>query len=172
MSGRLVREDFVAAKHIPQFQWFDCGSEGWDTEVANWIKAGNAADSVVTDMASRGTRVWVYYREEDNALVGFGSLGKHKWTLPGSGTKQPISIIPNLAVALQFRGVPPGTTYAMQIMDDLFDEAENDKATHPVLALCVDARNQRAIHFYMSKYNFTIIEPPLADGHLRMAVRL
>src|SRR5947209_9132714 len=106
MSDRIVREDFNPAVHLNQVQDFDCGNNSWEQAVSDWIKGHDPSDSVLTDIASRGTRVWLYRNQADE-MVGFGSLGLHEWSLSPFGKKKvPIVIIPNVAVARRFWGLP------------------------------------------------------------------
>jgi len=171
MSDRIIREDFAPDKHITAFQKFDCGDHDYQRSVANWIKGMDPEDSVLTDVARRGTQVWVYYNQADE-LVGFGSLGTHEWSLPPHGKKKvPVVIIPNVAVARRFWGKPADDPFADQIPDDLRNEAQRYRPTPQALVLCVHPLNQRALRFY-ERHHFVVIEPPLKDGHLCMATSL
>lgn len=169
--GRIIREVFSPELHSDVVAEFDCGQEEWQLAVSNWIKGTDPTDAAVTDIATRGTQVWLYWDEQEN-LVGFGSLGLHHWTLPPYGKKKvPVVIIPSVAVAMAYWGQPPDDPYSLQIMDDLHDEAQRYVETHRALVLCVHPANARAIKFYR-RYGFAVIEPPLSDGHLRMALYL
>src|SRR5260221_1743841 len=125
---------------------FTCGTEEWELEVSDWIKG-----PVLHDMG-RGCEVWLYFKRqgERNHLVGFGSLGEPPWKYPPSTPLHP-NIIPNVAVALRFRGKPAGPwnqRYAYQIMSDLISEAAAHADRSPLLMLYVHPQNLRAIRFY------------------------
>jgi ribosomal protein S18 acetylase RimI-like enzyme len=171
MADHVVREDFSPDKHLEEVQSFDCGDEPYHKSVSDWLKAVDPTDSILTDIANRGTKVWIYYNGADD-LVGFGSLGLHVWSLPPYGKKKvPIVIIPNVAVARQFWGLPPDDPYSDQILDDLRAEAMQYRDERKALVLAVHPLNQRAIKFYR-RHGFVMIEPPMKDGHLRMALYL
>jgi ribosomal protein S18 acetylase RimI-like enzyme len=104
-----------------------------------------------------GTRVWIY-RLEDGTTVGFGSLGKTRWTWPeGEEPANPeLSIIPALAIAMAFQGGPQagtGERFSTQIMDHLVAEAYRDDTDYLVLE--VHCQNARALKLYES-YSFTM----------------
>jgi ribosomal protein S18 acetylase RimI-like enzyme len=127
---------------------FHCGDEPWQVEVAQWIKDATLDDCAVIWM-KRGTSVWLY-RTHENALVGYGSLGKTNWRLRQGVPRETVSIIPSLGVQTCFQGepknLPPEERYAYRIMGDLISKA-NCQNTR-ILGLFADKRNARAIGFY------------------------
>ena len=120
-------------------------------------------------MATRGTRVWLYYNEA-NALVGFGSLGTTRRQFPAdSTTYASFSIIPALAVQSPFWGLPrDGTKYSHQILSQLIAEAIASGTE--LLILDVDIRNRHAIELYM-QFGFSNYGMP-RDTQQKMTVRL
>ena len=58
---------------------FDCGSSKWAEAATEWIWGSDVLESIKI----RKTRVWLY-RNEQNVLVGYGSLGftRRKWPPP------------------------------------------------------------------------------------------
>ncbi|HEX8524127.1 MAG TPA: GNAT family N-acetyltransferase [Tepidisphaeraceae bacterium] len=165
----IEREEFVPEDHVDDVRDFDCGDTSYQTALSEWIKCGNPDNSASADIEKFNTDVWLYYNRAGN-LIGFGSLGLTKWTL-GEGSKKKVDVvlIPMVAVAKAHWGQPPGNCYADQIMDDLRAEALKYKESHPAVVLAVHPENKRAISFY-ERHGFKMIEPPMRDGHLRMAV--
>ncbi len=169
MHATLRREEFSEEK-LAEVQSFDCGSQPWHTEVSDWIKGGPSDLSALRCMKRRGTKVWLY-RDCAGRLVGFGSLGKSKWSLPDPTT---VSIIPNVAVALEFQGEPATGPkehkYCRQIMSHLIDEAKRNRT--PYLALFVAPQNEKARRFY-EKVGFQYLDDPNEPKeHLRMVLDL
>src|SRR5262249_22212315 len=96
MAGALVRIPFTE-ELLPKVQGFDSGSEPWEQEPANWIKAGLGGDGAV-DALTQGTKVWLYLTDAGD-LVGFGSLGEARQRWPRAKDPQILaSSIPMLGV--------------------------------------------------------------------------
>ncbi len=145
----LKRLDF--ADHLlPQVQAFDCGTEPWQRELSDAIKAPRGSGGVL-DALEHGTRVWLYI-DEDGNLVGFGSLGESVQRWPGpKDLALPVSIIPWLAVDRRFWGKPAGPPeerYSALILRDLLAEALNKQDERPLLILFVHVNNLAAIKLY------------------------
>jgi GNAT superfamily N-acetyltransferase len=136
---------------LPVVADFDCGSEVYEVEVSDWIK--NKGPGCVLDAMNKfGTQVWLYVNDE-NEVVGFGSLGTTKWNWPESTTKPriPVNLIPAVAIRKSFWGKPEGPPeerYSTQMMRDLIAEARKNTGVAPVLGLFVHPRNEGAIRLY------------------------
>ncbi len=149
MAHPVLRVRPFSADLLPEVQGFHCGDEPWQLEVADWLKASTSDDCAIRWL-ERGTRVWLYTTEED-ALVGYGSLGTTTWRWPPpSGPEETVSIIPSFGVQTLYQGepkdAPPEERYACQIMADLVARAKEEDTR--ILGLFVDRRNARAIAFY------------------------
>ena len=144
---------------------FDCresqdrDATPWEAEINEWIKADpSTKDGARYRTRRKECKVWLYLNEDDD-LVGYGSLGRSKW--PDVGTDPivpnlvmtPITLIPALGVQTQFQGRPegvlPAEKYAGQILNHLIYEARwKLTERQPCLALYVHPDNERAIKFY------------------------
>jgi GNAT superfamily N-acetyltransferase len=149
MPPQLTRIPFTE-ELLPKVQAFDCGSEPWQLEVSNWIKAPPGAAGAV-DALSRNVQVWLYADEQGN-LVGFGSLAEAMQRWPRSKDDPiPVSLIPWLAVDRRFWGKPEGPPeerFAVVILRDLLAEARAIQDERPLLILFVHVDNAAAIKLY------------------------
>lgn len=149
MNSTLQRIRFTdEALTLPAVQGFDCGNEAWAAEVAAYLKDPNG----VAEWVKQGTDAWLYVTEQGE-LVGYSTLSGREWRWPDArkSPRQPINVIPAVAVHLRFQGQPrePGTKkYADQILDHLRFEAMQHSERLPLLALCVHPLNERAIKWY------------------------
>ena len=86
---------------------FECGSEPYEAEVADWIK--NKGPGCVLDaMKKYGTHVWLYINEE-NDVVGFGSLGKTRWNWPDpTNPRVSVNLMPMVGIRSKYHGKPEG----------------------------------------------------------------
>src|SRR4051794_31047260 len=90
---------------LPLLADFECGDAVWERVVSDWIKDKPVDDNLRESLAL-GTKVWLY-ANDDNEVIGFGSLGESNWRYPGEkDPRQAVAIIPNLAVAKRFQGLP------------------------------------------------------------------
>ena len=164
---------------LPEVQTFDCGSDPWDIEVADWIQSRAGENSVLEDMRQFGTEVWLH-RNEEGQLVGYSSLGQTKYTWPvGTKKKETVNVIPFIGVQKQFQGEPrdaenQNDKYAYQILDELLFYASSKTTRFPLIALSVDDRNTRAIKFYRRRGFEDLKIPRVVEGvtYMRMAVPL
>jgi hypothetical protein len=145
----LSRIDFTE-QLLPKVQSFDCGSEPWQREISDWIKAPRGSGGAV-DALDKHTQVWLYMDEEGN-LVGFGSLGVASQRWPGlKDSPIFVSIIPWMAVDRRFWGKPEGPQdqrYSGLIFRDHIAEALQKKDELPLLILFVYIDNAAAIKLY------------------------
>jgi hypothetical protein len=160
---------------LPLVQSFECGNEGWATEVSDWLKADHdgAADAVEQDICS----VWLYYTDEKE-FVGYASLGLSlgRWNVPGYPRSR-VPIVPFFGICSAFQGQPenaqPLDRYAALIMRDVVYQATRFEVTPlPLLGLMCHHLNSRAIRFY-ERLGYVPLDP--ADGsrdYVRMVVRL
>src|SRR5437588_494581 len=82
ISGARLRAPIIFdSGHLSRVKDFECGTQPWEVEVSDWIKAPRGAGGALDDMANLGTRVWLYETEADE-LVGYGSLGETFWRWP------------------------------------------------------------------------------------------
>ena len=166
MSSLLTKVEFTEATW-DEVQGFDCGDKPYQLEVSNWLKGELGKDSALSAIKNteRPATIWLY-QLEDRRLVGFGALGKSEWRWKGKkDPKIPVTLIIWYAVQKEFQKQPPGPPeghYSAQILDDLMAVALDDQLTHPVLGLCVQAENQRAIDLY-KRVGFTESLDPFID---------
>ena len=156
MGNDLQAEPFCTSL-LHEVADFNCGSDPWQVEVAQWIKDPSIHDCAVNWM-KKGTQVWLY-RTEKGELVGYGSLGKAKWNWPPpDGPSETVILIPSFGVRDVYQGEPKEgpreDRYAYQIMGDLIGRAQATGVQ--LLGLFVDPRNRRAITFY-DRIGFTAL---------------
>jgi len=152
MTTPLRKHEFTEADW-PEVQSFDCGDQPSEREVSRWLTGGAEEDSALRAIRDkdRPAKVWLY-KLEDGTLVGFAATAKTHWRWRGKkDPKVPVTILIWLGVDVRFRGLPAGSpdgTYAAQILSDVAAEAVEEKEEYPVLGLCVQEDNARAIRFY------------------------
>jgi hypothetical protein len=159
---------------------FDCGDEPWAQYVSDWIKGGPGG---VLDALEAGTEVWLYVNDQ-NEIVGYGSLGTTNWYYPDpygreANTKRvSLSIIPAYAVQKAFHKKPAGAWqqhYSSKILLDLLNQAlqrcQQKLDLAPLLGLFVDDRNLHAIRHY-ENHGFTKYGKPLKGRGQRMLLNL
>jgi GNAT superfamily N-acetyltransferase len=164
MPSQLTRTEF-SLSDLQEVQSFHCGTEEWELEVSNWLKGDSSIDSAAAAI-QKGSKVWLY-RLNGGPIVGFGSLGKTEWRWTGKkDPKVPVSIILFYGVHNEFKKKPPSNNpsdhYSGQIFEDLIEEAKEVCDTRPILGLCVDARNKKAIELY-KRFGFTDELSPYVD---------
>ncbi|SRR5258706_999544 len=144
---------------LPLVSDFDCGSEDYQEEVAEWIR-GQRPGTVLDAIHSRRrpARVWLYSTPVDG-IVGYGSLGPSNWTSRRGGPRDmPIVVIPNAGLKRQFQRYPPDAAreerYSTQIMEHLKYEARNFPRQLPLLGLFVHPNNEAARILY-ARVGFT-----------------
>lgn len=169
MTHLLTKYPFSEADiALPEVQAFHCGDEPWDLEVAEWIKSRTGDNSVLVDVNTFGTEVWLY--REAGTLIGYASLGERMFTWPlRSKKKELVSVIPFIGVQKQFQGEPRDAErddkYAYQILDDLLANAAEKAMSgkhFALVTLSVDDRNKRAIRFYECR-EFVDLKIPRLD---------
>ena len=146
MPEPLVKLDFNDALLLrPEVQAFDCGTEPWEREIADWLKAPPGENGAIDDLA-RGNRVWLY-ATANKELIGIGSIGETQLRWPDlKSPKCPVSIIPMLGVAKQHqrRG------FGKAILSDLIAVASKSVVDRPLLILFVNEQNP-AIRLYVAE---------------------
>jgi len=153
---------------LPEMQGFRCGPAidpmQYETALDRWIEG--AGDRNVIWSMSKGTRVWLYYGDNDT-LVGYASLGESAWSIDGA--RLGIAMIPALAIQHQYRSLPADgpkeNQYAHQIMRDILHKAA--QLPHEFVGLLVDRENTRAQALYCH-YRFV----PLSDDPNAPRVRM
>jgi len=164
-----------AALSLPQVQDFDCGIESWALDVANDLKNPNC----VAAWVGNGTaEAWLYVTDKGE-LAGFGVLsGRYcRYPNPKKSPKQPISVIADVAVHMQFHHQPnvPGVkNYSNQILDHLRFEARRHTERLPILGLMVHPANTHAIRWYQNTGFVRLaddwIDPDTKVAYWRMAL--
>jgi GNAT superfamily N-acetyltransferase len=149
MASNLRKVPFTK-ELLPAVEDFECGGQVYEVEVSDWIQ--NKGPGCVIDAMERwGTQVWLYVNEQ-NELVGFGSLGKTKWNWPDSSDNRvAVNLIPSVGLRSRFRGQPDGPPeerYSTLIVLDLIAEARRITDVNPVLGLFLHPDNQVAMRFY------------------------
>jgi len=179
MSARLTAIPFTK-DDLDAVADFHCGDNPWAEYVAEWIKGAPGGVLVALDI---GTDIWLYLND-DNEIVGYGSLGTSEWNYPDpyktapGGKKVCLNMIPAFAVQSQFHGQPPGhwsQHYSSEILNDLIAEATRrcvqDPSLAPLLGLFVDERNARAIRHY-ENHGFKKYAKPIKGRGQRMLLLL
>jgi GNAT superfamily N-acetyltransferase len=168
-ADELADDDRAELVHL------NCGNEPWSRAATEWLLGSEVWDSI----QKHGTRVWLY-RNDSDAIVGFGSLGmtRRKWP-PLSDDYLNLLIIPMLGVDHRFHGQPPDPRfrYANQIVGHLRFEAiqlidshgKAGRSTLPLLSLYVHRENRRAIRLY-ERFGF-VAEPSAARGDLHLMIQ-
>jgi hypothetical protein len=163
MPASLVRIPFTEDL-LTKVQAFDCGSEPWQLEVSNWIKAPPGAGGAV-DALKRGVRVWLY-TDADGNLLGFGSLAEATQRWPRSKDPPiPVSLIPWLALDRRFWRKPEGPPeerFSGLILRDLIAEARASQEERTLLTLYVHIDNLAAIKLY-ERAGFRELHKPYTD---------
>ena len=170
--GRLTRED------VKDLAEFDCGREEiWSRAATEWIIGSDVWESI----EKRKTKVWLYRNEQD-VIVGFGSLGETRrpWP-PLDGKYARLLFIPMLGIDYRFHGQPPEEQfrYSRQIIRHLQFEAiqlfsshqEAGRSTLPYLTLLVHCKNARAIRLY-EKFGFLVDRAPSRGDQLLMVLHI
>lgn len=160
MPDALSKANFTL-DDLPTVQSFDCGSEPWELEVSNWLKGPPNSDCAAATI-QKGSKVWLYGLDSGR-IVGFGSLGTTEWRWTGKKDPYvPLSVILSYGVHKDFKKQPPSDDpnnhYSGQILGDLIEEAIDLRDTKPILGLCVDGRNTKAIHLY-KRFQFADLSP-------------
>ena len=149
MSKHQLSADLFTEADQQQLASFSCGDTVVGRACTEWIRGSDVLDSM-----QRGSGVWLY-RNSDDEIVGFGSLGpiRWRWPLPDVDYAK-LAIIPMLGIDERFQGQPPGKEwrYSRQIMNHLIYEAHVFSAMQkkPVewLLLLVHPENKPAIKLY------------------------
>lgn len=156
---------------------FDCGPGKWAEAASEWLQGSEVWESI----KNRNTRVWLF-RNEQNVLVGFGSLGitRRNWP-PPDGRYENLQIIPMLGLDHHFHGKPPDRKwrYSHQIISHLRYEAIATLAQHdslgrstlPLLMLYVHQDNAAAIRLY-EHFGFTLEPSVKRSDHIMMIQKL
>lgn len=175
MDARLTAIPFTK-DDLDAVAEFYCGDEPWAEYVADWIKG---APNGVIEALDMGTAVWLYL-DDNNDIVGYGSLGVTEWYYPDpyKGEKVSLSVIPAYAIQSRFHKQPPGDWsqhYASEILNDLINEAirrcMQDSSFAALLCLFVDERNARAIRHY-ENHGFKKYAKPIKGRGQRMVLNL
>jgi GNAT superfamily N-acetyltransferase len=148
---------------LPLVLDFDC-SEGdppkvWEEEINDWIRMDPAAEDGARYwlQQGKGTQVWLYANEND-AIVGYGSLCPSRWPDPAviervpKLKRVPISLLPAIGINRRFQNAPPGAErpqrYSTKIMNHVVLEARKHADRQPWLGLYVHPENVKAIGLY------------------------
>lgn len=151
MAHELVRDDFTE-DDLDEVQDFRCGDLYYQKEVSDWLK-GREGDCALTDISKvdAPARVWLY-RDEEERLVGFGSLAPSEWRWTANKDPWiPVNTIIWCGLHVDFQRdlyEPKHMRYSNQIMDDLVGEAREEREKFPVLGLYVQEENEPAIKLY------------------------
>ncbi len=139
--------------------------------MSEWIKSPPTARF---GNSKHDTAVWLYFHP-DGQVVGFGSLGKTRWTDPyPNGPWRDLSIIPALAIRTEFQHLPrnqgdeDNPSFSHQILGDLLGKALLQAPDFVVL--CVHQDNHKAISLYQ-RFGFAFMPGP-DPIHKRMLRRL
>lgn len=157
----------------------NCGEEPWARAATQWITGPDVHASI----AKHGTKVWIY-RDENDSVVGFSSLGEtgRRWP-PPDGDRARLLMIPQLGIDQSFHGQPPDREwrYSNQLMNHLIYEArdwamqrnENKAPKKHVkqLILLVHKDNKAAQRLY-EKFDFVLVPDYERNEHFAMSHQL
>jgi len=162
---------------------FHCGDARWARYVTDWIQGKPGG---VLEALDIGTQVWLYL-DQQNEVVGFGSLGYTEWVYPdpfgrGDSKRVPLCIIPAYGVDVRFHKKPNGDWqqhYSSEILADLIAVAArewtreygSDPNVTPLLGLFVDEQNTRAMRHY-ENHGFSKYGKPIRNRGQRMLLKL
>jgi ribosomal protein S18 acetylase RimI-like enzyme len=176
----LARRAFTEADW-EDVQGFDCGSERYESEVADWLKGSIDKDSALAAINDkvRPTSVWLYRLGDQ--IVGFGALSISEWRWKRKKDPRiPLTLIIWVGLHKDFQGLPKDVPreerYSSLILEDLIIESKKDEVVRPALGLVVHSDNFRAIKLY-ERFGFTQGFEPYKDKttgntYIRMAVAL
>lgn len=137
LDEALLSNPLVAA----QVAAFECGSEPWELEVAEWLKRPKGGEGAIDAALAEGTFVLLYWTPV-RELAGYGCVGPGTLKWPNPNKSQPIltTAIPMLGVAkaMQRKG------YGKQILDDLLAFALTRVAERRIVVLSVHEKNPGA----------------------------
>lgn len=159
MPPELEKYEFTEGDWM-EVQAFDCGDKPHEREVSEWLKRPAGEDGALTTIQKDPPgKVWLYrLSKPDGRIVGFGAMDKARegWRWKGGkDPKVPVTLILWYGVQTPFKKQPPSANpdehYSAAILDDLISCAYDDQETHPVLGLCVQQVNTRAIALYERK---------------------
>jgi GNAT superfamily N-acetyltransferase len=150
---------------LPLVQDFDCSTGPsptyWEAEINEWIQADPAMKDGALFWVRKGTEVWMYADENDE-VIGYGSLCRSQW--PDHGVLEkvpktkavPISLIPAVGIDKRYQGGPPGAErnerYSHKILQHLIRAARNHTDRQPYLGLYVHPDNVKAIALYRREH--------------------
>jgi ribosomal protein S18 acetylase RimI-like enzyme len=146
---------------IPLVHDFDCAPEYpptfWEEEINEWIRLDPSAKDGALYYLAKGTEVWLYANEDDD-IVGYGSLCNSNWPDPAvvqqvpKLKRVPISLIPAVGIDRRFQGGPEGAEtaerYSTKIMNHLVFAARRHTDRQSFLGLYVHPANEKAIKLY------------------------
>lgn len=129
----------------PDVQEFECGTTEVSRDMADWITGPRCLVSM-----ARGTEIWLFRNDAGN-LIGFGSVGRTKWSWPEPGCpSEDVAIIPAFALQSPYQGMPSDADkenkYACRIMRFLIERARTMNV--PRVVLYVHPSNKAAISLY------------------------
>lgn len=175
MSFQLFADPFTQADQS-EMAGLHCGDEPSARAATAWTTGSDVLDS----MANRETRVWVF-RNQDDEIVGFGSLGPTRWKWPPpDGDYTRLLMIPQLGIDARFHGQPPDPEwrYSNQVMRHLIHEAQawaaDIRKTRPpkkhvkLLILQVHKDNTPARRLY-EKFEFVAMPDFASHDHIVMS---
>ena len=165
----LICHEFTLESHS-DVKEFNCGDEEWSTEVNRYIVGENGDSFALKHLRSGRAKIWLYRKQEDGKLVGFGSLTTPKWVIDNVDTK--LTVLHGLGINREFQGVRLADdgehTCATRILHDLLEKARGNN--RPYCGLLVHKENLRAKRFY-EREGFRKIEE-VRDTHDRMFTTL
>jgi len=167
MPRHLRAEEFTPEKSL-HVASFSCGEDPWEEAISEWI----TGEGVVHSMVERGTRVWLYFIQDTDELVGYGSLGRtrRRWP-PPDGEFINLSMIPMMGIQTIHQGEPRDDPpkFSHQILGDLIYRARYDG--NPLLVLYVHNKNEKAKRLY-ERFHFVPMSLEREDGYIIMSHRL
>ena len=123
----LICHEFTLESHS-DVKEFNCGDEEWSTEVNRYIVGENGDSFALKHLRSGRAKIWLYRKQEDGKLVGFGSLTTPKWVIDNVDTK--LTVLHGLGINREFQGVRLADdgehTCATRILHDLLEKARGN----------------------------------------------
>jgi hypothetical protein len=140
----LIKPQRLEGTAESMFSYDSFGDTVAGRDAADWIR-GIGYPTVVSEIR-RGTQVWIYRNAEDD-VVGFGSLGLASWKF--GPRPQTVQLIPMLAVVAKYHGLPAvgsgSPKYCYQLLEHLLKQAEFNLAISPWPAMSVRPDNIKSI---------------------------
>jgi len=156
-------------RYLTALSVFDCSDRSgtareWEREVNLWIR-NQTEEGVLHDINNLDADVWIY-SNENNRIVGYGSLAPGLWgSVRGVDDERiPVNLLFMVGLDSYYQSKPQTDNklhrYSYQIIRDLMAKALKRKHHSTLLGLFVHPENEKARNWYKEKLGFRYL-----DGH-------